>query len=362
MHLSRNIDFFLLRSLIPIIDNELPQYNNSMRIKGLVMILKFKDWNLKFKILFAAMTPFILAAIIIIPLTAGSIIDDISSKSKLYTDKLAYGASFAVSMQIDHYINEAIETSEVFSAIAEHGTLNNETVDKILLSTVAQNKNFVGVWSTFDPRNKSLPSKAYVHRSADNKISKGEWSPKVGELIKELELKCQNNKGINIAIDANPQDPLMLVSYPIINNKNDYMGSVGVITSLNTLSNILRKSDDLEPATLTLIRSDGTVLSSSDSEQISMFSKVSHLPNIEVAEHLKLYTETTAEGEYKAYAPIIFEGTSDIWILCASNHLNLSHNNVVWRNMLVVGFTFLLSLFLGASATIVIANSILRKK
>ncbi|MDF3048107.1 MAG: hypothetical protein K0R73_1225 [Candidatus Midichloriaceae bacterium] len=38
MHLSRNIEYFLLRSSIAIIDNELSQYNNSIDISQLAAL------------------------------------------------------------------------------------------------------------------------------------------------------------------------------------------------------------------------------------------------------------------------------------------------------------------------------------
>lgn len=328
------------------------------------MKLNYKDWNLKYKILFAAVMPFILAAVITIPILAASIITNTEYKSKLYADKIVYGLSLVVGLQTERYINEAVESSEVFSAVSNHGVLNDETINQILSRSTKQNKDFEGVWVVLEPQGQLVSEATYWRRESDEVVSPSKLDLANNPLITNLVNKNKQSRVVNLAIEQRPDNHnLLIIAHPIIDGQNNYIGTIGLNVQLGTFTHILKEAKNYGIEIANLIDATGVAVASTEkmSEPIkatpATLQAISKLLNTDRETPLESIKETSATNDYDLYLPIKFTGISDAWVLHASYPLDPGHHEV-YTNLAIMGIIFTLCLVIGVSVSIVTARTI----
>ena len=154
----------------------------------------YKDWRIQYKILVAAVVPFLLAVLISIPFVTHKIIQNIEEHTKAYLSEVAYRTAVEIKFEIKNLISQVHILSNTLESLIKEENYNRELVESILKNVAEKNKYLTGVWSIWEHQPFQSNLKAEDTFSLTGKFIPY-WTKKSGEL------KLTSFKNHNIIFD-----------------------------------------------------------------------------------------------------------------------------------------------------------------
>jgi signal transduction histidine kinase len=321
--------------------------------------------SLRNKILLAAVVPLVIAAFIILPFFANSTILRAEYKAKVYVDELAYGISIGIKLQIDRYISEISMVAKSLGAMSSNGGLDHKVVNQILPSIIKQNKDLLNAWVVLEAYDDKEDYAIYWYRNADGIINQSklylEASPTIRALINESKQSLMANMDAEFGKDS---QNMLLIAYPIIDSKNNYIGSVGVNVNLAKFKGLLEDAKNYGVSNANLIESEGLIVESSDKTversaklDSDSFLRIQKLLTTEEEYSTMGLSKVLMQKVYELYLPIKFENLKNSWVLYIVYPLASVHKDV-YNRLLFMGFIMAVCLVIGVSGSAVVANNI----
>ncbi len=329
------------------------------------MQLRYKNWSLKYKILFVAVVPFIISALIILPAIAISTFARTDYKAKLYVEELAYGLSMGVKLQVDRNLSELSTLAGSLGAMSTNGILDSNVAHQILSGVAKQNKDYINTWVALESNKKNEAYSVIWSKDVDGTVIRAPLNLGNNSAIEKLVEFCKQSKKANISTEANQKERgLLSLAYPILDNNNNYIGSIGINISLSNFKNLLEDAKNYGLSNADLVKPDGVIIESSDKIVMksikldpAFFSIVPNLLTPDDSYIEKHFSEVLKQDVYDLYLPIGFDKISDIWIIHVTYPLNVVYE-AIYDNLFFAEFAMMICLAIGIYGSALVANNI----
>lgn len=343
--------------------------------------LQYKDWSLRYKILFAAVVPFLIAVVLTLPIFANNAIKGMEEKAKAYADELTYGLSLGVQLHLDKTLSEGQVLAEALSIMVDNQVFDYDSAEKILRSALEKNKNFSHMWAVLDATSYHVKSGSDTSGLFDPTTSK--FSPvfyrdsqtgliltdQIGSMKYSQERinsdLVQKNKNVLLLAQERGGKSSAHIIQPMFNKDNQYIGALGLEVDLSKVQDLLIDLGNYGVASSTLL--------SSDNQKIMQFTNDANaagsVEDAHVGEHIKRaltsnkeYTEDYIDKKsgrkiYELVFPIKFQGSQDVWMAQIIYPLDKGTQEV-YQNILFVLFIVGVCLTIGISVSTVTAKNI----
>jgi signal transduction histidine kinase len=111
----------------------------------------YHDWKLMYKILFAAVVPFVVAVVMSVPFVSYKAVYNFQLKAKEYSEELAYSTMLEVRSELDKISNDTRTLSKALEGTIEVEAKQREKVIVSMIKNVAEsNDSMFGIWAIMD--------------------------------------------------------------------------------------------------------------------------------------------------------------------------------------------------------------------
>lgn len=335
------------------------------------MLIPYKHWKLRSKILFAAVIPFLVSVILSVPFFTSKSLSNMETNAKAYVEELGYGASVSIKSEIDTaYIQGRMLSESVSSVINGESSDNLNVADLIIKKIVESNPLIQGAWLILDGR--ALDQKKIIYW---NKISGQLKRQIIYDNSRFLEEK-KYLKGIesvssymiepqNIISSNNSSLIMTSIGFPISSAKGKKIGVVGIDLDISDLKLVVFDLVNYGVKDAAIIDDSSNYVIHTNSEFNGRKLDVDYQTLRLIQKNLasdKNYVfqnvdQITNQEMYKVYVPLKFENLSKIWSLYVSLPLDPIRNEV-YKDLSLIMLVVVLCLSLGVSVSIVTAKNI----
>ena len=341
------------------------------------MIKSYKDWNLRSKILFAAVIPFIIASILSLPFITTKSIESAESQSKAFVDEMVYSTALNVKTEIDKMFWDSSILANTLEIISDQQKLDNKMMSSILKNLMAQETYIKGInllWIV-DKNGDDFLSEdlvmvngrlAYVAAMDSSSLADSLPQCDFNEIMRVVLSRDADSEKmhLNKFVFLDPKDPqaskgeARIVTYK--QNTNGDLKFVLVIDYfLPILDSIFKelKSQNIDGISLLDGQNIPIYVDGAINYDHRMDSGVEHAIKNNKASRLDFYDDAISSKMYNVIQPISFEGMDDRWVLMFSYSLEPARE-AIYQNIQFVFFIIGLCVALGVSVSLVTAKNI----
>lgn len=344
----------------------------------------YKDWNLRSKIIFAALAPFVLAIVILAPFITNKAIISIEENAKTYVDELAYSASLEILGDLEKAQRELLVLSQVLEGIVTSDNPDRATVNKILKSVAEKNQSLLGVWTVWEQNSFDGKDALFANTIAHDATGRfiPYWTKESGALqLRALRhyndekmgnyhsLSKQTNREIMLApysykIKDQPST-ITTISHPIFSQSGKFLGTVGVDIILNSLQEAIAEIKPLDIGNVGVISNEGVFIANTDTTQNGVKidispSKLEYIRSKISTGDLfsdEVYDKKFKENIYRVVTPINLPTVNNNWALVVDIPLSPIKERL-YMDLIFITFVVLLCLCIGLSVAVITAKNI----
>lgn len=319
------------------------------------MSLAYKDWKLRYKILFAAVAPFVISVILTLPFLTSKSIENAEDKTKSYNSEVSYGTALSIQTEIDSSLKEIqMLGTLLYESANRNGNLNNEYLDQIILTFFDQNPKYQYVSLEYtvnaNPNNKIIISEYSRNNYSYQPESTKDW----------YTLRKENFK---FKVDSTSHNVLYLKTYQeFVLSKNSPLLKLKTVMKNTSIENSMHDLAEYDIYGLRLLDQNmKPLLRIAFNDQFSEQKTWQEyaLEALKTGKYISsdTYSDAFNRKQFNLFVPIKFEQLDDTWILYISYPLEQSREQVFQNLKLMLSIVFL-CLSLGVAVSLVTARNI----
>ncbi|MCE2993839.1 MAG: ATP-binding protein [Alphaproteobacteria bacterium] len=341
------------------------------------MIKAYKDWNLRSKILFAAVIPFIIASILSLPYIITKSIESAEAQSKALVDELVYSTSLNIKTELDKILWDSNVLSNTLEIIADQQKLDSNMMRSILKNVIAQESYIKGInvlWLVDNKGDDFLSEDlvminnklAYITtmdaKAPTNTLPKCDFN----EVIKRvLDVGGEINKPElhqfsfldPSNIEASKGEARIVAHKHTVNNDLKFVLVVDYF--LDALDDVLKDIKSQNVYGISLLDANGNIVYKDGPINYDhrLDNSLANAMKNNEETSLDVYEESIGSKIYNVVQPINFQGMDSRWAIVFTYSLEPARAGI-YQNMQYVFLIIALCIALGVSVSLVTAKNI----
>lgn len=327
----------------------------------------YKNWQLRSKILFAAVFPFVISLILTFPIISITLVKSVESRERSFAEEVTYSTAVEIKSKIE---NSYFYLQAIADSYAQMEEMNNENYHciKNSLLGVAKNNLFTQeVWAMLTPSKDNSMSIAWIKQNGD--IMQNDANILLSENVKNLFERAQITQKPFMQINEEKafNAPNMVrnltISAPILSAQNQVFGALGASIQVEKLRPILNDLKNYGAVKATLYNEQNNIVISSDEVfEKALNPEVNYQKYISLVDGSGFWTEEAfSEQEkaqiYRIISPLKFHEMGQNWVLVGEYLNNKAHADT-YNKLLLVCLISTICLIFGISVSLVTAKNI----
>lgn len=344
----------------------------------------YKSWRIRTKILFAAIIPFIVAVMLVVPFVAKKTVESAEERAKQHIEEVALNHTLKISRILKNTESEVTLLADVLEGLVETKNTDREVVIKVLQKIAQSSGVILGAWTVWEPN-------AFDGNDAKFKNAKGHdfsgrfvpyWTKEDGPLeLRSLKFYNDPIKGKYHFIAKEGKSSMVLTPYtynvnganrtitsiaaPIKNQQGEVLGTIGVDVILSVIQHEISQLRPYSFGRAYLLDEDGDYIASYDKSLNGTTVKSSHINwggiKSVLAKGNYITHEITNEfmnlTKFQVATPIKLFNSDKFWTLVIDLPLNPIRAEA-FGQLVYIFFIVLICFLIGVSVCVITAKNI----
>lgn len=346
--------------------------------------MSYKNWSLKYKVLFAAVLPFVLAVVLTLPILANLTIRSIEKKVKDNAEEISFSTALQIKSEFEFISNQAKLLAGTIEDFKRSGNVSRQAIIDVLQKIVLNNKMVIGAWSLW--KKNSLDQNDALNLNQPGSDEDGRflpfWTKESGELkLRTLRIYNDIDKGrffvkntlgkkqalfspFSYTLGSGGNNVVSSLAYPISDQKGEFIALVGIDISMQYFQQFLDELSEYGIIDSAIITDDNRFLLNQDKSLVGKTNSDTIDQNVikKLIESNDYYFKVeidnkTSQRVFKVGAPIPLKDFGKNLLLSITVPLDKVKSEVYDKSYFLV-IILIACFIIGVSVSIVTARNI----